>query len=65
MKRLSNYVLFVGLIMTVVSMSIGLAYRFTSLDLCAAEKSNVFTMYVFGAVMVLVAATYKIFKEQK
>ncbi len=63
MKRLSNYVLFVGLIMTVVSMSIGLAYRFTSLDLCDAEKSNVFTLYVVGAVMVMVASVYNIFKE--
>lgn len=65
MKRLSNYVLFAGLIMAAVSMSVGLAYRFTTLELSVVEKSNTFTMYVVGALLVLAAAGYKIFKEHK
>lgn len=65
MKRMSNYVLFSGLIMTFVSMSVGLLYRFTSLELNDVEKSNIAMLYLVGAVMVMITAAYKIFKEQK
>lgn len=65
MKRLSNYVLFIGLIMAIVSMCIALAYRFTTLDLTVAEKLNLTTLYIIGAVLSILACGYKLFKEQK
>lgn len=63
MKRLSNYVLFVGLIMAVVSMMFALVYRFTPMELAAPEKSNLIAMYFIGAALSIGAAGYKLFKE--
>lgn len=63
MKRLSNYILFVGLIMATVSMAVALVYRFTPMELAAPEKSNLIAMYFIGAAMSIVSAGYKLFKE--
>ena len=65
MKRLSNYLLFIGLIMAAVSMCAVLAYHFTPLDLTSSEKLNLTVLYCIGAVMSISAAGYKIFKEPK
>ena len=65
MKRLSNYLLFIGLVMAAVSMCTALAYHFTPLALTTSEKLNVTVMYCIGAVMSIGAAGYKIFKEPK
>lgn len=65
MKRISNYLLFIGLIMAAVSMVVGLAYHLTSLGLTGPEKLNLTVMYCIGAVMAISAAGYKMFKEPK
>lgn len=65
MKRLSNYLLFIGLIMAAISMCVALAYNFTPLDLTTSEKLNVTVLYCIGTVMSISAAGYKIFKEPK
>lgn len=65
MKRLSNYLLFIGLIMATISMCVALAYRFTPLDLTEPEKMNLTMLYCIGAIMAIGAAGYKIFKEPK
>lgn len=65
MKRLSNYIMFVGLIMIAVSITIAIVYRFTSFDLSSTEKLNVTMLYVVGAVSTIAVAAYKLFKESK
>ncbi|ASD51568.1 hypothetical protein [Dickeya phage Coodle] len=65
MKRLSDYLLFVGLIMAAVSICSALAYHFTPLDLTTSEKLNLTVLYCVGTAMSISAAGYKIFKEPK
>lgn len=65
MKRLSNYIFQIGLIMAVVSMAAAVAYHFTSLEFDASEKLNLATLYYVGAAMTIGAGIYKLFKEPK
>lgn len=61
MKRLSNYVLFIGLVMTVVS-SVAMQFS-TVLSLDYNSWVNLFVMFIIGAVGFTVSAAYKVFKE--
>lgn len=61
MKRLSNYVLFIGLVMTVVS-SVAMQFS-TVLSLDYNSWVNLFVMFIIGAVGFIVSAAYKVFKE--
>lgn len=61
MKRLSNYVLFIGLVMTVVS-SVAMQFS-TVLSLDYNSWVNLFVMFIIGGVGFIVSAAYKVFKE--
>lgn len=65
MKRLSNYLLFIGLIMATVSMAVSVVYHFSTLELTTPEKTNLTVLYFIGAALVISTAGYKLFKEQK
>lgn len=65
MKRLSNYGLFIGLIMAAVSIFTMLAYNFLSLELTTDEKLNLVVLYCIGTMMALISAACKLFKEIK